>query len=63
MSAVLKIILNGYKNLKNNPNNVKPSRGVILCVIVARKILNLENCKHKKKPSQNELLCSMFHGF
>jgi hypothetical protein len=36
MPAVLNIISNGHKNFKNNPNNVKPSRGVILCVIVAR---------------------------
>jgi hypothetical protein len=41
MPAVLHIISNGYKNLKNNPNNVKPSRGIILCVIVARKNIKL----------------------
>jgi hypothetical protein len=41
MPAVLNIISNGYKNLENNPNNVKPSRGVILCVIVARKNIKL----------------------
>jgi transposase-like protein len=49
MATVLNIISNGHKNFKNNPNNVKPSRGVILCVIVARKNLNLENYKHHKK--------------
>jgi hypothetical protein len=37
MPAVLNIISNGHKNFINNPNNVKPSRGVILCVIVSRK--------------------------
>jgi hypothetical protein len=41
MPTVLKIISNGYKNLKNNPNNVKPLRGVILCVTVARKNIKL----------------------
>jgi hypothetical protein len=49
MPAILNIISNGHKNFKNNPTNVKPSRGVILCVIVAKNILNLENCKHHKK--------------
>jgi hypothetical protein len=49
MPTVLNIISNGHKNFKNNPNNMKPSRGVILCVIVARKKLNLENCKYHKK--------------
>jgi hypothetical protein len=43
MPAVLNIISNRYKNLKNNPNNVKLSCGVILCVLVARK-----NIKHGK---------------
>jgi hypothetical protein len=41
MPAVLNIISNGYKNLKNNPKNVKPSGGVILCFIVARKNIKL----------------------
>jgi hypothetical protein len=64
MPAVLNIISNGYKNLKNNPNNVKVSRGVILCVIVARKNIKLGKLQiSQKNPSQNELSCSMFHGF
>jgi hypothetical protein len=64
MPAVLNIISKGYKNLKNNPNNVKPSRGVILCVIVTRKNIKLGKFEtSQKNPSQNELLCSMFHGF
>jgi hypothetical protein len=37
MPAVLNIVSSGHKKFKNNPNNVKPSCGVILCVIVARK--------------------------
>jgi hypothetical protein len=50
MLAFFNIISNGHKNFKNNPNNVKPSRGVILCVIVARKIIKLEKLQtsHKK---------------
>jgi hypothetical protein len=31
----------GIRNSKNDPNNVKPLRGVILCVIVARKNIEL----------------------
>jgi hypothetical protein len=57
--AVLNIISNGHKNFKNNPNNVKPSRGVILCVIFVRKNIKLG----KLQTSENELSCSMFHGF
>jgi hypothetical protein len=41
MSAVLNIVSNGHKKFKNDPNNVKHSRGVILCVIVARKNIEL----------------------
>jgi hypothetical protein len=50
MPTVLNIISNGHKNFKNNPNNVKPSRGVILCVIVARKNIKLGKLQtsHKK---------------
>ena len=42
MPAILNIVGNGHKKFKNNPNNVKPSRGVILCAIVARKNIELE---------------------
>jgi hypothetical protein len=64
MPVILKIISNGYKNLKNNPNNIKPSCGVILCVIGAKKNIKLGKLQtSQKKPSQNELSCSMFHGF
>jgi hypothetical protein len=64
MPAVFNIISNGHWNFKNNPNNVKPSRGVVLCVIVARKNIILGKLQtSQKKPSQNELSCSMFHGF
>jgi hypothetical protein len=49
MPAILNIISNGYKNLKNNPNNMKPSRGVILCVIVARKNIKLGNLQTSQK--------------
>jgi hypothetical protein len=41
MPVILNIILNGHKNLKNNPNNVKPLCGVILYVIVSRKNIKL----------------------
>jgi hypothetical protein len=41
MPAVLNIISNRHKNFKNNPNNVKPLYGVILCVIVARKNIKI----------------------
>jgi hypothetical protein len=49
MPAILNIISNGYKNFKNNPNNVKPSRGVILCVIVARKNIKLGKLQTSQK--------------
>jgi hypothetical protein len=49
MPAVLNIISNRYENLKNNPNNVKPSRGVILCVIVARKNIKLGKLQTSQK--------------
>jgi hypothetical protein len=49
MPVVLNIILNRYKNLKNNPNNVKPSRGFILCVIVARKNIKLGKLQTSQK--------------
>jgi hypothetical protein len=60
MPVVLNIILNRHKNFKNNPNNVKPSRGVVLCVIVARKNIELGKFQTSQKPSQNELSCLMF---
>jgi hypothetical protein len=41
MPTVLNIISNMYENLKYNPKNVKPSRRVILCVIVVRKNIKL----------------------
>jgi hypothetical protein len=57
MPAVLNIISNGHKNFKNNPNNVKPSHGVILFVIVARK-----NNKHGKlQTSQGNLHKTGYH--
>jgi hypothetical protein len=49
MPTVLNIVWNGHKKFKNDPNNVKPSRAVILYVIIARKILKLENCEYHKK--------------
>jgi hypothetical protein len=49
MPAILNIILNGHKNFKNNPNNVKPSCGVILCVIVARKNIKLQKLQTSQK--------------
>jgi hypothetical protein len=49
MPAVLNIISNGYKNIKNNPNNVKPSCGFILCVIVARKNIKLGKLQTSQK--------------
>jgi hypothetical protein len=49
MPTVLNKISNGYKNLKNNPNNVKPLCGVILCVIVARKNIKLEKLQTSQK--------------
>jgi hypothetical protein len=49
MPAVLNIISNRYENLKNNPNNVKPSRGVILCVIVTRKNIKLQKLQTSQK--------------
>jgi hypothetical protein len=54
MPAVMNIISNGYKNLKNNPNIVKPLRGVIFCVIVATKNIKLWKIANiAKKLSQN----------
>jgi hypothetical protein len=49
MHAFFNIISNGHNNFKNNPNNVKPSCGVILCVIVARKNIKLENFQTSQK--------------
>jgi hypothetical protein len=49
MPAVLNIISNRYKNLKNNPNNVKPLCGVIFCVIVARKNIKLGKLQTSQK--------------
>jgi hypothetical protein len=49
MPAILNIISNGYKNLKNNPNNVKPSRGVILGAIVTRKNIKLGKLQISQK--------------
>jgi hypothetical protein len=49
MLAILNIISNGYKNLKNNPNNVKPSRGIMLCVIVASKNIKLGKLQISQK--------------
>jgi hypothetical protein len=49
MLAILNIISNGHKNFKNNPNNVKPLSGVILCVIVARKNIKLGKLKTSQK--------------
>jgi hypothetical protein len=49
MPAILNIISNRYENLKNNPNNVKPSCGVILCVIVARKNIKLGKLQISQK--------------
>jgi hypothetical protein len=49
MPAVLNIISNGHKNFKNNQNNVKPSRGVILCIIVARKNIKLGKLQTPQK--------------
>ena len=46
MPVVLIIIETGIRNSKNDRNNVKPSRGVILCHIVTIKILKLEYCKN-----------------
>ena len=63
MPAILNIVWNGYKKFKNDPNNVKPSRGVILCDTVAWKNTKLGILIVYKKPSQNDLSCSRFHGF
>jgi hypothetical protein len=49
MPAILNIISNRYENLKNNPNNVKPSHGVILCVIAARKNIKLGKLQTSQK--------------
>ena len=35
--AVFNMVSNGHKKFKNHPKNMKPSRGVILCVIFASK--------------------------
>jgi hypothetical protein len=51
MPVVLNIISDRHKNFKTNPNNVKPSRGVILCVIVSKKNIKLGKLKtSQKKP-------------
>ena len=42
--------LKRHKKFKNDPNDVNPSRGVILCDIFARKIPNLEYYQYIKKP-------------
>jgi hypothetical protein len=49
MPAILNIISNGNKNFKNNPNNVKPSRDVILCVIVSRKNIKFGKLQTSQK--------------
>jgi hypothetical protein len=49
MPAVLNIISNRHKNFKHNPNNVKPSHGVILCVIVAMKHIKLGKLQTSQK--------------
>src|SRR4051812_12281813 len=55
---------NGHKKFKKGSNNVNPSRGVILCDIVARKKYETWYTDYvSKKPSQNDLSCSRFHGF
>ena len=48
---------NGHKKFKNGRNNVKPSRGVILCDIVASKNIKLE----KLQISQKILLIMSYH--
>jgi hypothetical protein len=55
MPAILNIISNGYKNIKNNPNNVKPSRGVILCVIVVRKNIKLGKLQTSEKKTLHKM--------
>jgi hypothetical protein len=47
MPTILNIISNGYKNLRNNPNNMKHLRGV--CVIVARKNIKLGKLQTPQK--------------
>ena len=55
---------NGHKKFKNDRNNVKLSRGVILCHIVTIKKYQTWNiAKISKKPYQNGLSCLMFNGF
>jgi hypothetical protein len=41
MPIIFTIVLNGHKKFKTYPNNVKPSRGVILFNIVVRKNIKL----------------------
>jgi hypothetical protein len=49
MPIILNIISNGHKNLKNNPNNVKPLCGVILYIIVSRKNMKLGKLQTSQK--------------
>jgi hypothetical protein len=49
MPAVLNIISKGHNNFKNNPNNVKPLRGIILFIIVARKNIKLGKLQTSQK--------------
>jgi hypothetical protein len=49
MLTILNTISNGHKNFKNNPNNIKPLRGIILYVIVARKNIKLEKLQTSPK--------------
>jgi hypothetical protein len=49
MPVVLNIISNRHKNFKNNPTNVKPSCGIILCVIVSRKNIKLRKLQTSQK--------------
>jgi hypothetical protein len=49
MPAVLNIISNSHKNFKNNPTNVKPSCGIVLCVIVARENIKLRKLETSQK--------------
>jgi hypothetical protein len=52
MPAILNIISNAHNNFKNNPNNMKPSCGVILRVLVARKNIKLGKLQTSQKSSQ-----------
>ena len=67
MPAVLRTgrkTLKRHKKFKKYPNDVNPSRGVILCDIFAR-----ENTKlgilpiYQKNFHENDLPCSRFYGF